>query len=80
MFDRIRHVVGSPKFIRTANGYLVLFWVTLVIPTLLLWSKSVLWVALLSIWANVISHYTAWLAARVEVRAEDLQGEVEDDS
>jgi hypothetical protein len=44
-------------------------WVLLIIPTLIWWKDSILWVALMSVWANVISHGTAWQAARAEVAA-----------
>lgn len=70
---KLRKLLTDPKFIKTINGWFVILWATLVVPTLLFWSRSVLWVALLSIWANLVSHYTAWLAARVEVRTEKLE-------
>ncbi len=65
------------KTIRTVNFWATIFWLVLVLPTILIWSQSILWVALLSIWANVISHYTAYLAARVEVREADIEVDVE---
>jgi|SRR5579859_1676486 len=69
----LKDSLGSPRFIRKLNLTFTIVWFTLIIPTLTVWTHSVLWVAILSIWANVISHYTAWVAARVEVRAQDLQ-------
>lgn len=41
-------------------------WLTLVVPTLLWWRQSILWVALMSVWANVASHWSAWQASRAE--------------
>lgn len=41
-------------------------WLVLVVPTLLLWRDSVLWVALMSVWANVAGHWSAWQATRAE--------------
>jgi len=55
-----------------------MFWLALVMPTVLVWHSSILWVALLSIWANVISHFTAYIAARVDVRTENIEDVVED--
>lgn len=43
-------------------------WAVLVIPTVVLWPNSVLWVALMSVWANFASHFSAWQASRTEKR------------
>lgn len=41
-------------------------WVGLLPPTLLWWRESVLWIALMSLWANISSHFAAWQSARTE--------------
>jgi hypothetical protein len=41
-------------------------WCVAIIPTLLWWKDSVLWVALMSLWANIASHFAAYLAAKAE--------------
>lgn len=38
-------------------------WLLLAIPTLLWWSQSILWVAFMSLYANVASHWAAAEAA-----------------
>jgi hypothetical protein len=43
-------------------------WALLIIPTLLWWSQSVLWVALMSAWANIMAHFAAYMAGRTEQR------------
>lgn len=43
-------------------------WVLAITPTLLWWRDSVLWVALMSLWANIASHFAAWQASRAEMR------------
>lgn len=45
----------------------------LVVPTVFWWGQSVMWVALMSVWANVASHFSAWMAGRAEVAAEEGQ-------
>lgn len=45
-------------------------WICLIIPTLLWWKTSILWVALMSIWANVATHWSAYQGARAEGAAE----------
>lgn len=74
----LREWANRPRVIRRINGWATVAWLVLVVPTVGLksWRTSILWVALLSIWANVISHYTAWLAARVEVREEHIEEEI----
>lgn len=79
-------VQGDPVFMRRVNGWLTIFWI-LMIPVSLAtgWISSVTYVAVLSLWALVSGHWSAWQAARVEVaqdaeakaRAqEDLAGDV----
>lgn len=38
-------------------------WLLLAIPTMLWWSQSILWVAFMSLYANVASHWAAAEAA-----------------
>jgi hypothetical protein len=52
------------------NWALAGLWTLLIAPTLLWWRDSVLWVALMSLWANIASHAAAALAARAEQVAE----------
>lgn len=46
-------------------------WVLLLVPTLIWWRNSVLWVAAMSLYANFVGHFSAWQGARAEVSAED---------
>jgi hypothetical protein len=41
-------------------------WAALAVPTLLWWRDSVAWVALMSLYANVASHWAAYQASRLE--------------
>lgn len=54
----------------TFHMFATAVWLVLTIPTLLWWRETILWVALMSVWANVASHFGAWQAARAEVAAE----------
>lgn len=40
----------------TIHTCLTVLWALLAVPTLLWWRESVLWVALMSLWANIASH------------------------
>lgn len=50
----------------TIHTALTLVWVALVLPTLLWWRDSVQWVALMSLWANIASHWAAREAAKAK--------------
>ena len=65
-------VQGDPVFMRRANGWLAIFWV-LMIPVSIAthWVNSVVYVSALSLWALVSGHWSAWQAARVEVKQQE---------
>lgn len=48
-------------------------WGLLVIPTLIWWKNSILWVALMSVWANVAAHFSAYQAARGEWQQDEKE-------
>lgn len=50
----------------TLHTALTLMWVALIFPTLLWWRESVFWVALMSLWANIASHWAAREAAKAK--------------
>ena len=71
-------IQGDPVFMRRVNGWLTIFWLAM-IPISIVFGllSSVAYVSALSLWALVSGHWSAWLAARVEVEqaaeAEQLQ-------
>jgi hypothetical protein len=54
----------------TLHTLMTLIWVLLIIPTLLWWRESVFWVAVMSLWANIASHWAAREAAKAKEQAE----------
>lgn len=46
----------------------VAVWTVLLVPTLLVWKDSVLWIALMSVWANIMGHFASYMGARAERR------------
>lgn len=52
------------------NLVLTFLWVALTIPSLLFWSESILWVIVISLWANIVGHFSAYLAAHSEAAQE----------
>ena len=67
-------VQGDPVFMRRVNGWLTIFWVAMIpISMAMGWLNSVVYVSALSLWALVSGHWSAWQAARVEVKQEEVQ-------
>ena len=44
-------------------------WAIALIPTLLWWKESLLWVATMSLYANFVGHFAAYDAARAEEKS-----------
>jgi hypothetical protein len=66
---RLSSWLGEPVVLRRLNGCLALLWVAMTpISIAAGWVHSITYVSALSIWALVASHWSAWQAARVEVR------------
>ena len=63
---RIAHIVNDPKFLVKAHITITCIWILLIIPTLLLWPESILWLAMMSIWANIAAHAAGAQAAHAE--------------
>jgi hypothetical protein len=64
-------IQGNPVLMRRVNGWLTVFWIVMIpISVVTGWISSVTYVAALSLWALVSGHWSAWQAARVEVRQE----------
>jgi hypothetical protein len=62
-------VQGDPVFMRRVNGWLTIFWIAMIPVSLVThWVNSVVYVSALSLWALVSGHWSAWQAARVEVK------------
>ncbi len=65
-------VQGDPVFMRRVNGWLAIFWIVMIPVSMWRgWLNSVVYVSALSLWALVSGHWSAWQAARVEVRQQE---------
>jgi hypothetical protein len=72
-------VQGDPVFMRRVNGWFTIFWITMIPVSIITgWISSVTYVAVLSLWALVSGHWSAWQAARVEVKQQDAAVDVVD--
>jgi hypothetical protein len=58
---------------RKVHLYCTWIWVVLLVPTVFWWKDSILFIGLASVYANVVSHWTAYQAARAEKAASNGQ-------
>ena len=61
---------------RKVHLALVFVWLGLVVPTILWWRTSILWIAFMSLYAIIGTHWAAYEAAK----AKDLAEKAEDDA
>jgi hypothetical protein len=71
----LRKIERDPTTWRRVHAVFTVLWFGAVVPTLLWWSESVLWVALMSCWANAAAHFSAWQGARGEEHQADEEHE-----
>ena len=66
---------------RRVNGWLTIFWIARRSRSRSStgWVSSVVYVSALSLWALVSGHWSAWQAARVEVKQEEEAKKREDE-
>lgn len=63
----------TPVFIKRCHLVPAVMWVGLAIPSLIWWKDSVLWVILISIYANIVGHLSGYSAARADQAAEESE-------
>ena len=63
----------TPMFIKRCHLVAAVMWVGLAIPSLIWWKDSVLWVILISIYANIVGHLSGYSAARADQAAEESE-------
>lgn len=49
-------------------------WMALVIPSLFWWRESVPWIVFMSVWANVVGHWSSYQAAASQLEASKRLG------
>lgn len=69
-------IQGDPVFMRRVNGWLAVAWLLMIpISVVTGWVTSVTYVSALSLWALVSGHWSAWQAARVEVKQDEASND-----
>lgn len=52
------------------NACMTGVWIALLVPTVLWWKDSLLWVIIMSAYANIVGHWSAYQGSRAGVQAE----------
>lgn len=63
-----------PKAWARFHAGMVCFWLLMILPTVLWWKNSILWVSIMSVWALVAGHFSSWQGARAEKKVDDGNG------
>ncbi len=76
---RFQALFGRPELLRSFHGWMTLGWGLLIPITVFTGLKaSIIWIALMSVWANFVGHFSSWQAARVEVKQDEQVEEAVD--
>lgn len=69
---RFQALFGRPELLRAFHGWMTFAWGLLIPITVFTGLKgSIVWIALMSVWANFVGHFSSWQAARVEVKQDE---------
>lgn len=68
----------SPVVIKRYHLVAAIMWFVLAIPSVIWWKDSVLWVIIISIYANIIGHLSGYSAARADQAAEENEDKAEE--
>lgn len=61
----------TPQGLKRFNLIMTVVWILLAIPTVTHWRYSLLWIAFMSVWNNVFTHFSAWVSSRAEVASSE---------
>jgi hypothetical protein len=58
--------MDKAKILRYFHLSMTIFWAIMIIPTIIWWRDSILWLAIMSVYANLMASFAAYQGARVE--------------
>lgn len=61
----------DPHSWNTFHKIMTMIWIMLAIPSLMWWKDALVWVIIMSLWANVVGHWSAFQASRAEENGSD---------
>jgi hypothetical protein len=64
--------LDDAAFLRLFHGVSTLIWCALIPITVFTGLKgSIVWIAMMSVWANFVGHFSSWQASRAEVKIDE---------
>jgi hypothetical protein len=52
---------------RRIHGYATIFWILMIVPSIVWFRSSVTYLVMLSVYAVIMGHWSSWQSSRVEV-------------
>ncbi|EPF6607724.1 hypothetical protein [Klebsiella aerogenes] len=68
----------SPVVIKRCHLVAAIMWFVLAIPSVIWRKDSILWVIIISIYANIVGHLSGYSAARADQAAEENEDKAEE--
>lgn len=70
----MRNPFTSATFAHHFHAAATVAWIMLVIPSVLWWKESIPWIVFMSVWANVVGHWSSYQATAAQLEAKDDPG------
>lgn len=65
----------STKWLRRFHAWMTVTWGVAIPLTIFTSLKaSIIWIAMMSVWANFVGHFSSWQASRVETKQDARDG------
>lgn len=68
----------GPTTMLRFHMFATVMFAALIVPSMILWASSVPYLVAISVWANFAGHLSAWQAARVELRQDEMEKKVDE--
>lgn len=70
-FHSVHEKLNDPQFTTTFHKWATIVWIILIIPSIFWWNEALIWIVLMSVWANIGSHWAAYQASRAELKQDN---------
>lgn len=65
---------ATAGFLKRFHGWMTVLWGIMIPVSLVTDLKtSLMWIVLMSVWANFVGHFSSWQATRVEVKQDEAE-------
>jgi hypothetical protein len=71
--SRLFGALANPRVWVYFHGFLVVLWILLIFPSVLLWRESIVWLVIMSAWANVAGSVASLQSARADCNSPTVE-------